>query len=146
MALPITNKKATFNYEILDTFEAGLVLLGHEVKSLKTHTATLEGSYVIIRGGEVFLTGAHIPPYQPGNVSSATDPYRNRKLLLNKKEIAELEEAEHQPGIAIIPLKIFTKNNNIKIKIATARGKKQHDKRQNIKKRDIEREIGRKLK
>ena len=145
MAL-IKNKKAYFNYEILEKFEAGIKLLGFEVKSIKQGHGSLRGAYAIIKESEIFLVNAYIPPYQPANAPKDHDPYRERRLLLNKKEIARLVGFEKQKGLTIVPLSMYNKRGKIKVEIAVARGKKKHDKREVIKKRDMEREIGRKLK
>lgn len=142
----IENKKAYFNYEISEKLEAGLELLGHEVKSLKNKSGSLEGAYVIVRGGEAYLINAHIPPYQPGNTPESYDPYRNRRLLLTKKEIAELSAAEGTKGLTIVPISVYIKGRKLKLSLGVGRGKKKADKRQSIKKRDTEREIGRTLK
>jgi len=145
MAL-ITNKKAGFNFELLDRFEAGLVLAGFEVKALRAKHGSLEGSHIIIRGNEAFLVGAHIPPYQPANAPKDYDPYRPRKLILTKKELSELAGAEQQKGLTIVPISVYNKHRKLKLEIAIARGKKKHDKRETLKRRDTEREIERELK
>ncbi|MEX0933899.1 MAG: SsrA-binding protein SmpB [Candidatus Paceibacterota bacterium] len=145
MAL-VSNKKVYFDFEIIEKIEAGIELLGFEVKSLKGGHGSLAGSYVIIRGGEAFLVGATIPPYQAGNTPSGYDEARPRKLLLNKREIDELVGAEKGKGLTLVPLSLYNKGGKIKIEIAVARGKKKHDKREAIKKRDTERDIGRTLK
>ena len=142
----IRNKKATFNFEILETFEAGLELLGYEVKSLRNKQGSLEGSHVIVRGGEVFLVGATIPPYQPINTPKDYDVERTRRLLLNKKEINKLGDAESQKGLTIVPISVYNKDRNLKLKIAIARGKKKSDKRQVIKERDSKKDIERQMK
>lgn len=142
----IENKRAYFNYEILEKFEAGIELLGHEVKSLKDKTGSLEGAYVIVRGDEAFLINANIPPYQPANIQEKYDPVRNRKLLLTKKEIAELAEAEGTKGLTIVPLAVYNKGRKLKLSLGVGKGKKKADKRESIKKRDTERELGRSLK
>jgi len=142
----IENKKARFNYEILDQFEAGIELLGLEVKSIKSHHGSLEGAFVIIRGGEAYLIGANIPPYQAGNTPKEYEPDRNRRLLLTKKEIGELAENGENKGLTIVPIMMYNKKNKIKVAIATVRGKKKYDKRESIKKRDTDREIRRTLK
>lgn len=141
----ISNRKATFNYEINEKKIAGIELFGHEVKAVRKSQGSLEGSYVIVRGGEAFLINSYIPPYQPNNMQKAYDERRNRKLLLKKKEIAEIADAERKK-IAIVPLSIFAAGPKIKIEIAFATGKKKHDKRQSIKKRDTEKELGRRIK
>jgi len=142
----IVNKKAGFNYEFLEKMETGIVLAGFEVKSLKSGRGSLDGAYVSVRNGEVFLVHAHIPPYQAGNTPKEYDQYRDRKLLLNKKEIAHLVGFEKQKNLTIVPISVYNKGGKIKVEIAIARGKKKYDKRETIKKRDIEREIGRSLK
>ncbi len=144
MAL-IRNKKVGFNYELLDRFEAGIKLLGFEVKSLKKGQGSLEGAFVIVRGGEVFLTGANIPAYQPANAPKSYDPEHPRKLLLNKREIDKLAGAEGQKGLTIVPISVYTKGNKIKLEIAIAKGKKKHDKRESIKKKDMARDSAREM-
>ena len=141
----LRSKKTAFNYEILEKFEAGLELLGHEVKSLRSHHGSLEGAHVIMRGGEAYVVGLNIPPYQPANTPEGYDPERTRKLLLTKKEIYHLSGWENKKGFTIIPLAIFEKGKLLKISIAIAKGKKKFDKRESIKKRDTERSIRREL-
>ncbi len=140
------NKKAYFNYEILEKMEAGVELLGFEVKSLKNGGASLDGSHVTVRGKEAFVTGMNISPYQPKNTPKDYDPARVRRLLLTKKEILKLEEVEKQKGLTIVPLSVYNKGRRLKIELAIVRGKKRFDKRETIKKRDTEREIRRELK
>ncbi|MBX4210958.1 SsrA-binding protein SmpB [Candidatus Parcubacteria bacterium] len=141
MAL-IENRKARFNYEILEKFAAGLELLGTEVKSIRKGQGSLEGAHVIIRGKEAYLIGAHIPAWQPKN-SEGYEPERNRRLLLGKKEIHELSLAENKKGLTIVPLSVYNKGRWMKIDVAIARGKKKFDKRETQKKRDTERDIRR---
>lgn len=140
------NKKAYFNYEILEKFEAGISLIGQEVKSLKTRGGSLAGSYVVIKNKEVFWVGAKIPPYQPKNVPPDYNPERSRKLLLKKSEIKYLIGKTKQKGLTLIPLRIYTKRGKIKIEFGIAKGLKRFDKRELIKKREIEREIRKELK
>ena len=140
------NKKAHFDYEVLDKFEAGIELLGLEVKSIKLGRAILAGSFVIVRGGEVFIVGMQIPPYQVGNTKDDYDPLRTRKLLLNKKEIKELANADQKNGLTIIPLSLYNKGVKVKLSIGIARGKKEFNKRETIKKRDVDREMSREYK
>lgn len=140
------NRKARFDYEILERFTAGLELLGSEVKSIKEGKISLAGAFVVVRGGEAYLMGAHIDPYQPKNTSSEYDADRERKLLLTSAEIEKLETAEGTKGLTIVPLSVYNKGRYLKLDLAIARGKKQFDKRQSIKKRDTEREIKRSLK
>jgi SsrA-binding protein len=140
------NKKAGFDYEVLDTFQAGIVLFGQEVKSIKTGHINLSGSYVVINGEEPFLVGVKVPPYQPNNAGSGYKDERPRKLLLNKKEINELIGKTKQKGFSLIPLKVYDNNGRIKLEFGLARGKRKYDKKEKIKKRDTEREIDRELK
>ena len=146
MANLITNRKARFNFEILDTFEAGLVLAGYEVKAVRLGKGKLEGGHVIVRGGEAYLVGASISHYQKANMPKSYDPERARKLLLSKKELSRLETEGEQAGLTIVPLRLYNKGGKIKLEIAIARGKKKYDKRETIKKRESKRAIGRLLK
>jgi SsrA-binding protein len=142
----IQNKKAYFDYEILGKTEAGIELLGFEVKSLKKGQGSMDGSHVTVRGGEAFVINMQIPPYQPANTPKEYDSLRNRKLLITKKEIEELGKAELQKGLTIVPLSVYNKGRKVKIEIAVVKGKKKYDKRESIKERDTEREIRRDLK
>ncbi len=142
----IENKKTRFNYEILESIEAGIELFGFEVKALRDHRGSLEGSYIVIRGGEAFLIGAHIPPFQPKNAPKGYDPYRNRKLLFSKKQLSELAGREAQKGLTIVPISVYNKGRVIKVQTALVRGKRKSDKRETIKKRESDREIRRTLK
>lgn len=142
----IQNKKARFNYEILEKYEAGIELLGFEVKSIRAGQGSLEGAHVTIRGGEAFVTSMNIPPYQPKNTPKEYEPERVRRLLLTKKEIEKLAEAEAQKGLTIVPISVYNKGSKIKIEIAIVKGKKKFDKRETIKKRDTDREIRREMK
>lgn len=146
MAELIKNQKAKFDFEVLETFEAGIELKGYEVKALKSKMGSFKGSRVMIRGGEAILIGMFIPPYQKGNVPKDYDEYRERKLLLNKKEILYL--AQKSKGLTIIPLRMYTKRGLIKVEIALAKTRRKPDKRRKIqereKKRDIERALKRK--
>lgn len=139
------NKKAYFDYEILEKYDAGISLIGQEVKSIKQGHMSLTGSYVVIRGGEAFLLGAHVPPYQPKNAPADYDPQRSRKLLLKKEEINYLIGKTKEKGLTLVPLKVYTLKSNIKIEFGVARGKRQKDKRETIKKRETEREMKREL-
>ena len=140
------NRKAYFDYEILEKFEAGLVLTGQEVKSIKSGRISLKSSYVVLKNDEFFLVGANVPPYQPKNAPSDYDPERSRKLLLNKAEIKKLIGKSKEKGLTLKALKVYTKNARIKLEFGVARGKKKMDKREQIKKREINREIQRQLK
>ena len=140
------NRKARFNYELLEELEAGIELLGHEVRAVRTGKMTLEGTHATVRGGEVYLVGATISPYQPNNLPVGYEPTRNRRLLLTRKEIEKLENIEHSKGLTIVPILVYNKNRRIKVRIAIARGKKKFDKRASMRKRDDEREMMRELK
>ena len=140
------NRKARFDYEILETYEAGLVLSGPEVKSIKNGRMNLAGSYVTFHDGELYLTGSTVAPYQPKNQPTDYDPSRSKKLLLRKKEIMSLAGKIKQKGLTLVPLKVYNKGRRIKLEIAVARGKKQYDKRSVISKRDAARKIERELK
>lgn len=141
----VSNRKAFHDYEILETFEAGIVLLGSEVKSLKAHLGSLQDAYVLVSDNEVFLKSASIAPYAQASVFGHEER-RVRKLLLHKREIEKLKKASLDKGIAIIPLGIYVKKGFIKVKIALAQGKKGYDKRQAIKAREDKRMIAREMK
>lgn len=139
------NKKATFEYEILEKFEAGLMLTGAEVKSVRNGNIRLLGSYVTFHGTSATLLNAHISPYKYAQ-NEEYDPTRSRRLLLKQKEINYLRGKLSEKGLTIIPLSVYTKGNLIKIEIGVGRGKKTFDKRESVKKRDQKREIAKKLK
>lgn len=139
------NRKARFDYDILESLTAGIELLGHEVKSVKAGKMSLVGSFVGIRGGEAFLIGADIPPYQPKNIFGEYDSKRPRKLLLTKGELEKLSRSEETKGLTIVPLSVYNKGRFLKVDIGIARGKKKFDKREAIKKRDVERDLKREL-
>ncbi|MES3030919.1 MAG: SsrA-binding protein SmpB [Patescibacteria group bacterium] len=139
----IANKKIGLDYEILETFEAGIELLGIEVKSLRKNQGSLLGSHVIIRGGEAFIIASTIPPYQEKNTDESYDPKRNRKILLSKAEIQKLASLETKNGLTIVPVSMYNKGKKIKVEIAVVRGKKKHDKREAIKKHDTDRDLRR---
>jgi SsrA-binding protein len=147
MASLLYNKKATFNYEVLEKLTAGVQLRGFEVKALKSAKGgSLDGSHIIIRGGEAYLVGAHIPEYQAGNTPAGYDSRRERKLLLTKKELNQLLDIEQTKGLTVVPLSLYNKGRYIKADIAIVRGKKKYDKRETIKKRDVMRDINREVK
>lgn len=146
MSTYISNKKAHFNYEILETFEAGISLFGYEVKAIRAGRGKLEGGHVVIRGGEAFLVGVSISYFQEANTPKGYDTERTRKLLLSKKQLKELERGGEQAGLTIVPIKLYNVGRNIKLEIALVRGKKKADKRESIKKRDVKRDIDRILK
>lgn len=139
------NRKAFHDYFIQETFEAGLSLVGTEVKSLREGKVNLKDSYILIKNGEAFLLNCHISPYSHGNIQNH-DPLRTRKLLLHKKEIGKLWEKTSQQGLTIIPLKIYFKNGKAKVEIGLAKGKRQYEKRDSIKEREAKREIERHMK
>ena len=140
------NKKAYFNYEIVDRFQAGICLQGQEVKSIKSGRINLAGSYVVLRSEEAYLVGAKVPPYQPKNAPGDYDPERSRKLLLKKAEIKQLIGKTKEKGLTLVPLKVYTVKGQIKIEFGVAKGRKSTDKRQLIKKRETDKEIERELK
>jgi SsrA-binding protein len=142
----VKNKKVTFDYEILDTFDAGAELLGSEVKSLRAGHGKLEGGHVVVRGGEAFLVGASIQPYQPGNTNKSYDPERPRRLLLTHKELDELIGIDAAKGLTLVPISWYTSRRFIKLKFASVRGKKKYDKRETIKERDTKRDMSRLMK
>lgn len=146
MANYAENRKARFDYEILEKYEAGIELLGTEVKSVRSGKMSLEGAFVIVRGGEAFLINSNITPYQPKNAPQDYDPLRNRTLLLTKKEIAELAASEKNKSLTIVPISVYNKVRKIKVEIALVKGKKKHDKRESIKKRETDREVRRAIK
>ena len=130
----------------METLEAGIELLGFEVKSLRSKSISLEGSHIIIRGNEAYLSGLYIPPYQTNNTPKDYEAERLRRLLLSKKEIATLAGIESTKGLTIVPLSMYNENGKIKVSLGIVKGKKKFDKRESIKKRDTERDIGRSLK
>ncbi len=140
------NRKAYFNYEILEKITAGIELLGFEVKAVRAGRITLDGAYATIRGGEAFLIGSGITSLQPKNTPADYDERRNRKLLLTKKEIARLGEVENKNGLTIVVLSVYNAGHKLKVELGIARGKKKSDKRESTKKRESDREINRTLK
>lgn len=146
MANYAENRRARFDYEILEKYETGIELLGTEVKSVRGSSMSLEGAFVIVRGGEAFLINANIPPYQPKNAGEDYDPIRNRKLLLTKKELQELSASEKNKSLTIVPISVYNKGRKIKVAIALVKGKKKFDKRETTKRRETDREIRREFK
>ncbi len=140
------NKKAYFDYEIIESFEAGIVLTGQEVKSIKTGHISLAGSYVIIQNNEAWLLGAHVPPYKMAGPLPGYEPTRSRKLLLKKQEMQALIGKTKQKGLTLIPLKVYTKRGKIKLEFGLARGKRKYEKREVIKKREADKKIREALK
>lgn len=142
----LNNKDALRSYEVLETFIAGIELKGFEVKSLFNGRGSLKGAYVSYKGNELFLKNFYIPPYQEKNTPTSYDPYRDRKLLLKRREINYLLVKIKQPGLTIIPLKIYNQKRLIKIEIALVRGLKKYEKREKIKKKEFQRQKQRALK
>lgn len=146
MATYAENKKVRFDYEILETFEAGLRLSGQEVKSIRTQSVSLKGGFVTFHNNHAYLINVHIPPYKYAGPMPGYDPLQNRVLLLKKREFEYLKGKLQEKGLTIVPLSLYTKGHLIKLEIALVKGKKQYDKREVIKKRDLNREIQRNLK
>ena len=142
----IRNKKVTLKYEILEKYEAGVELLGYEVKALKAGRGSLDGAYVIVRGGEAYLINVEIPPYQMANTPKSYDQRQNRRLLLTKKEIAEMADYTDNRGLTLVPLSMYNKGRKIKVEVGVARGLKKYDKREILKKRESQRDVDRTLK
>ncbi len=151
----VEHKKARLNYETLEEFEAGLELVGHEVKALRARHGRLEGAHIIVRptssraatsGNEAYIVGMSIPPYQVANTPGSYDPERTRRLLLTQKELATLADSEQQKGLTIVPLAVYSKGSKLKLRLAIARGRKKFDKRAALKERDTKRDMQRTLK
>lgn len=142
----IAYKKAGLKYAIIESFSAGLELTGAEVKAVRSKLGSMDGSRVLIRGGEAFIVGLTIPPYQQANTPKEYDPERPRRLLLKKSEIAHLAEEEAKKGQTIIPLELFAAGRYVKARIALVRGKNKSDKRETLKKKDAQREMDRAMK
>lgn len=143
--IEINNRKAKFDYEIVDTIEAGIVLTGTEVKSIRNGQVQLKDSYAIIRNNEAYILNMHISEYKEGNIFNH-DETRTRKLLMHKKEILKLNDKIKIEGYTIVPLKMYFVKNHVKLLLGIAKGKKNYDKREAIKKRDIDREIRKNMK
>lgn len=142
----IENRKANFNYEIKETIEAGIELFGSEVKSIRNGHGNINSSFCIVRGGEAYIIGMDIPPYQKQNTNNGYDRTRTRKLLLSKKEIKRLADKDDIKGLTLVPISLYSKGHYIKVEIAVARGKREFDKRETIKERDLDREMEREYK
>tara|TARA_Y100001934_G_scaffold277358_1_gene375958 strand:+ start:14843 stop:15313 length:471 start_codon:yes stop_codon:yes gene_type:complete len=138
-----TNRRARYDYAIGETIEAGMALLGSEIKSAREGRMTIAEGYVYIKDGEAWLENAHIPHYPPAGIHGQHDPNRPRKLLLKKKQLAHLEDQAHRNGQTIVPLKVYIKNRVAKLLIGVGKGKRQADRRNTIKERDAKREIDR---
>lgn len=143
MANLLENKRARFDYEIIETWEAGIELVGSEIKSLKSGKGNLTGTYVKIFNNEAYIMGMQIDEYQKSTLLSKIDKTRSRKLLLNKSELKKMTKYTEEKGLTLVPLSMYIKNRWIKLSIAAGRGKKNKDKRETIKKRDVERNIRR---
>jgi SsrA-binding protein len=143
--LVATNRRARHEYHLLERLEAGIVLTGTEVKSLRQGNATIDRAYADVRGDQVWLVGAHISPYEQASLGSH-DPDRDRKLLLHRKEIASLIGKVKERGLTLVPTQLYFKNGRAKVELALARGKEQRDKRRDLAKRDADRQIERALK
>ncbi|PIT95201.1 SsrA-binding protein [Candidatus Falkowbacteria bacterium CG_4_9_14_3_um_filter_38_19] len=147
MSVLAVNKRANFDYEILETFEAGIVLYGHEVKAVKNGQISLKGSFVTFKKiaarelPEAYLTNAHIAQYKYASTIKDYDPTRPRQLLLKKREVKYLVGKTHEAGLTLVPLKIYTKRSFIKLEFAVVRGKKKYDKREAIKRRELDRQV-----
>lgn len=140
------NKRAKYDYDILEKFEAGLILKGHEVKSIKTGRVNLRGAYVVIKDDEAYLINADIPPYQPKNIPEDYKPDRTRKLLLHKKEIKTLIGRGREKGLTLVPIRVYDKKGKLKLEFGIGKSKKKIDKRELIKKREFIREKEKRLK
>ena len=143
--MEILNRKARFDYEIFDTYEAGIALTGTEIKSIRNGNANIKDCYAIIKDGEAYILNMYIKEYAEGNIFNH-DETRTRKLLLHKKEIYKMRDAIDREGYTLIPLKLYFKGNKAKLEIGVARGKKTYDKRESIKERDIKRDIAKNFK
>jgi len=141
----VSNRRATHDYEILETFEAGIVLQGTEIKSIRNNGASLQESYVKVLKNEIWLVGCRIAPYSFGNIHNHEE-MRDKKLLMHKREIDRLKTAAQEKGLTIIPLAMYLKDGRVKVKIATAKGKKSVDKRDDIKERDVKRQMDKAMK
>jgi len=142
----ISNKKAHLRFTVLETFSAGIELTGGEVKSVRAHKGSLEGARVVVRGGEAYLLGMTIPPYQVANTGGGYKPERNRRLLLKKSEIVELSNAEEKKGLTVVPLELYNSGRYLKVRVAIVEGKNKADKRESLKLADDKRDMDRILK
>jgi SsrA-binding protein len=137
----ISNKKINLTYEVKERIEAGVELLGFEVKALRAKLGALDGARVLIRGGEAFTVGVFIPPYQTNNTPATYDPYRTRKLLLHKKDMEHIIREEEIHNLTTVPISLYLKNNLIKCELGLCRRKQKHDKREDVKKKDSDRSL-----
>lgn len=141
----LRNKKASFDYEFIETFETGIKLSGSEVKSVKAHHGSLTGAYVAVVGGELVLLGAHIPAWQEKNAPIGYDAYQSRILLVHKKELLHIMKATQTKGLTVIPISLYSKDRYVKVQLAIAKGKKNFDKRESLKKKAVKRDMDRGL-
>lgn len=139
-------KKARLRFSVLETFSAGMELTGGEVKALRAKTGSLDGARVVVRGGEAYLVGMTIPPYQAANTAKGYEPERARRLLLTKKELRELSPAEAKKGLTIVPLEVYSSGRLVKVRVAIVSGKKKADQREELKRKDADRERARVIK
>jgi SsrA-binding protein len=142
----LENKKARMRYTTLETYQSGIELAGHEVKALRAKHGSLDGARVIVRGGEAYIVGMTIPPYQVANTPKSYDPEKTRRLLLKKSEIADLSEAEAKKGLTVVPLSVYNGRSYIKVRVAIVRGKGKTDRREDLKKEEADKEASRALK
>lgn len=143
--IEINNRKAKFDYQVFDTYEAGIVLTGTEIKSIRQGNCNIKDSYVIIKNSEAYVINMHISPYEEGNIFNHEET-RTRKLLLHKKEILKLNDKLKISGYTIVPLKIYFNKNKAKMLIGLAKGKKNYDKRESLKEKDMKRELEKQIK
>jgi SsrA-binding protein len=146
MANLAVNRKASFNYELLDRFEGGLALTGGEVKSSKKGSVDMKGSYLSVEREELWIKNMHIAKYAPAGPQPDYDPLRPRKVLVHKKELKQLQSKSQSDGLTIVPIRVYTKGDLVKIEFALARGKKSYEKRDSIKKRDVQRHMKEEMK
>jgi len=146
MSVLAENRKAYFNYEILETFQAGIELLGFEVKAIKTGRVNISGAFAIIKDNQIWLTNADVPPYQPKNTPADYEPTRPRRLLLRRTEIKYLIGKMRNERLTLVPLKLYTKAGRIKLELGLGRGKRKYEKKEEIEKREVKKEIRRVLK
>ena len=143
--MEILNRKAKHDYFVEDTYEAGIALTGTEIKSIRAGSCNIKDSYGLVKNGEVFLINMYVGQYKEGNIFNHEET-RSRKLLLHKKEIRKIEKAREEKGLTLIPLKLYFKDNKLKVLLGVCRGKKDYDKRESIKQRDIKKEVARNIK
>lgn len=146
MSILAINKKAKFDYEFIEQYEGGLVLTGAEVKAAKKGSVQLKGAFLDIKGQELWVKNMHIAHYAPAGVQDHYDPTRNRKVLVHRREIKKLIGKKEQEGLTIVPISVYTKGDLVKISFALARGKKKYEKRESIKKRDVDRQTREEMK